>query len=73
MFKDCYNLSSVMMLATNIDASNCLNNWLFGTHEVSLVRWITIMPNMRYVIPENSDSGIPEGWKTVYYVEPIEG
>ena len=72
MFKDCYNLSSVMMLATNIEASNCLNNWLFGTHEVYQERWITIMPTMRYVIPSNSDSGIPEGWYTVYYVEPIE-
>ena len=68
MFKDCYNLSSVMMLATNIEASNCLNNWLFGTHEVSQERWIIIMSTMIYVIPSNSDSGIPEGWKTVYYV-----
>lgn len=62
MFRDCKKLNSITMLATNISAYHCLNNWVNG---VSSTGTFTKSPEMTS-LPTGSD-GIPEGWTVVDY------
>ena len=56
MFIGCSKLNYVKMLATDISASNCLNNWLD-----SVAANGTFVKASGVTIPSGS-SGIPEGW-----------
>lgn len=64
MFQKCSNLNSVTMLATNISATSCLNNWLI---DVSSNGVITKAVNMTSL--PSGTSGIPEGWTTLDYTK----
>lgn len=57
MFNGCTKLNYIKMLATNISASNCLNNWVKG---VSSTGSFVKNPNMT-TLPTGT-SGIPSGW-----------
>ena len=66
MFYGCTNLSNITMLATDISASGCLNDWVSGvassgtfTKEASLIQG-----SETGQIPTGT-SGIPEGWTVV--------
>ena len=66
MFYGCTNLSNITMLATDISASGCLNDWVSGvassgtfTKEASLIQG-----SETGQIP-TSTSGIPESWTVV--------
>lgn len=50
------------MLATDISASNCLNNWVNG---VSSTGTFTKSPEMTSL--PSGPSGIPDGWTVVDY------
>ena len=61
MFRGCTKLSSVTCLATDISASDCTKNWLYGvaasgtfTKAAGMTGW-----------PTGSASGIPSGWTVV--------
>ena len=60
MFSNCNSLNYIKMLATDISANNCLNNWVSG---VSSTGTFVKHPDMNY-LPIGSD-GIPEGWTVV--------
>ena len=65
MFNGCTNLNSITMLATDISASNCLTNWVNAVAPTG-----TFTQAKDVSIPENSPSGIPEGWTVKLYVDP---
>ena len=58
MFSNCIKLNNLVMLATNISASECLQNWVNG---VATNGTFTKKSQMTS-IPNNSISGIPQGW-----------
>ena len=62
MFQNCSMLNNITMLATDIPAPNCLNNWVNG---VSSTGTFTKSPEMTTLT--TGDSGIPEGWTVVDY------
>jgi hypothetical protein len=64
MFNCCSKLNYVKMLATDISASNCLDEWLNG---VSSTGTFVKHPDMAS-LPTGS-SGIPSGWTVEDYVE----
>jgi hypothetical protein len=57
MFLNCTSLNHITMLATNISAYACLNNWVAG---VSSSGTFVKHPDMDS-LPTGTD-GIPEGW-----------
>ena len=61
MFQNCTNLNYIKMLATDISASGCLNNWVSGVAPTG-----TFVKAQGVEIPtastDNNYSGIPEGW-----------
>lgn len=62
MFSRCSKLNSITMLATDISASNCLNEWVSGvasTGTFTKAAEMTTLPT--------GTSGIPEGWTVVDY------
>ena len=58
MFAGCENLSSVTCYATDIDATNCTNQWLSGVASEGTFNKADGMDKWT----ENSTSGIPTGW-----------
>ena len=56
MFADCTNLNYIKMLATDISAANCLNNWVQNVSSTG-----TFIKKTNTTIPTGS-SGIPESW-----------
>ena len=60
MFSECEKLNKVTMLATNIKASDCLLEWLYG---VSSTGTFTKAASMT-TLPEGT-SGIPTGWTVI--------
>ena len=60
MFNSCSSLNNITMLATDISATNCLNNWVKG---VSATGTFTKAASMT-TLPAG-DSGIPSGWTVV--------
>ena len=64
MFAGCSSLNEVTMLATDISATDCLTDWLYG---VFYYGTLTKAWNM-VVLPLGS-SGVPSGWTVVDYEE----
>jgi hypothetical protein len=58
MFFNCSNLKYIKMLATNISASNCLNNWVSNVSGTG-----TFVKNPAMTSLPSGASGIPSGWK----------
>lgn len=57
MFNSCTNLNHITMLATNISAYRCLENWVDGVASTGI---FTKHPDM--ISLPTGKSGIPEGW-----------
>jgi hypothetical protein len=62
MFSGCTNLNYIKMLATNIDANNCLTDWVKGVISDG-GRFVQYNADLKLPI---GNSGIPEGWTTDY-------
>ena len=62
MFSSCTSLNNITMLATDISAPSCLDNWVF---EVAPTGTFTKAAEMT-TLPAG-DSGIPSGWTVVDY------
>ena len=60
MFYGCSNLNYIKMLATNISASSCLDNWVYG---VAASGTFVKNPNATWEVYGNN--GIPTGWKVI--------
>lgn len=57
MFKDCSKLNYIKMLATNISANYCLNNWVYGVSATgTFVKRISANWNV------TGESGVPYDW-----------
>ena len=63
MFADCTSLNNITMLATDISATNCLSNWVYG---VAATGTFIKAPSMTS-LPIDSSYGIPTGWTVVDY------
>ncbi len=57
MFRNCKKLNYIKMLATNISASSCLNNWVNGVSSTG-----TFVKNAAMTRLSTGTSGIPRGW-----------
>ena len=57
MFLYCRNLNYIKMLATDISASSCLNNWVSGVASSG-----TFIKNAAMTSLPSGGSGIPNGW-----------
>ena len=57
MFDNCFKLNYIKMLATDISASNCLNNWVIGVSSTG-----TFIKNAAMESLPTGSSGIPDGW-----------
>ena len=57
MFYNCSNINYIKMLATDISASKCLYNWVYGISNTG-----TFVKNSAMTILPTGDSGIPSGW-----------
>ena len=66
MFSDCVKLNEVTILAIDISASDCLDNWLEG---VSSTGTFIKSPEIDENSFESGSSGIPSGWTVVNYEE----
>ena len=62
MFRNCSNLSYIKMLATDISANKCLNNWVSGVASSG-----TFVKNANMTSLPSGVSGIPEGWTVQDY------
>ena len=65
MFNGCTKLNNITMLATDISATSCLEDWVDGVAENG-----TFTKAKDTSIPINSPSGIPEGWTVQNYTAP---
>ena len=60
MFARCTNLSEVTMLATDVSAGRCLDNWLMDAGTDATSRTLTVASEAAY----NSIVGnLPDNWK----------
>jgi hypothetical protein len=57
MFYGCTNLNYIKMLATNIEHSRCLQDWVYGVSKTG-----TFVKNPAMTTLPQGDSGIPSGW-----------
>ena len=57
MFDNCLKLNYIKMLATDISASNCLNNWVYLVSSTG-----TFIKNAAMESLPTGMSGIPDGW-----------
>ena len=57
MFDGCKKLSHVKMLATNVSASKCLENWLSNVASSG-----TFIKNKNATWDISGESGVPNGW-----------
>jgi hypothetical protein len=64
MFESCTKLNSVTMLATDISANNCLNQWVVGVASTGTFTKAAAMTSLTTGV-----SGIPEGWTVKNYGE----
>jgi uncharacterized protein (TIGR02145 family) len=67
MFLFCGNLSHITMLATNISASNCLNNWVDGVAATG-----SFVKNSSATWDVTGTSGVPYGWTVNAMPEAID-
>ncbi|MBQ9756320.1 MAG: hypothetical protein IJV99_01845 [Clostridia bacterium] len=71
MFYGCGKINEVTILATevyyypltDVNVSDCLNRWLYGTAETGTIIKMSEMQEMN----KNSSSGIPVGWNVQDY------
>ena len=66
MFNACTNLMQVIMLATDISAYNCMNNWVTGVSAYGYFLKNPLMPTSSIPVGAN---GIPNGWSFGNYNE----
>jgi hypothetical protein len=66
MFSSCSKLNNIIMLATNIVASNCLNYWVNGVSNTG-----TFVKHIITLLPSGSN-GIPEGWEVKDHITLTE-
>ena len=71
MFNGCTSLNSVTMLATDISASNCLTNWMYGVPTGEGKGTFTKHKDMTSL--STGANGIPSGWTVQDYEAPGEG
>lgn len=64
MFIGCTNLNYIKMLATNVSATNCLNNWVYGVSSTG-----TFVKNSAATWDVTGVNGIPTGWTVESYTE----
>ena len=64
MFAGCCEIKNIIMLATNIGAEYCLDNWLEGVSPTGTFTKAKEMTSLPIGV-----SGIPEGWEVVDYEE----
>ena len=57
MFMNCTKLNYIKMLATDISATACLNNWVSGVSSTG-----TFVKDSNMTLLPTGSSGIPEGW-----------
>jgi hypothetical protein len=57
MFQNCTNLNNIVMLATDISANNCLNNWTSGVSTTGTFAKASPMTTL-----PTGNNGIPTGW-----------
>lgn len=57
MFYRCLNITSIICLATNISASQCTNNWVYGINTLG-----TFYKNKNMVGWTTGNSGVPPNW-----------
>lgn len=57
MFSGCQKLNNITMLATNVDASQCLDNWVEGVSSTGTFTKAQEMTTLSQGV-----SGIPKGW-----------
>lgn len=62
MFRGCTSLNSITMLATDISASSCLENWVNGVAATG-----TFYKNSAATWNETGNNGVPSGWTVQYY------
>jgi len=62
MFKGCTSLNYIKMFATDISASDCLINWVDAVASEG-----TFIKNVNATWKTVGSSGLPDGWKTIYY------
>jgi hypothetical protein len=67
MFDSCSNLNYIKMLATDISATTCLLDWVYG---VSSTGTFVKNPALSEETIGRGISGIPEGWTVVDYSAP---
>lgn len=58
MFFDCSSLNYIKMVATDISATDCLENWVYGVAASGTFVKATDMTSL----PIDSVDGVPEGW-----------
>ena len=64
MFWDCKKLDHITMLATDISANNCLEEWVVGVASTGTFTKVAAMTSLTTGV-----SGIPEGWTAKNYGE----
>jgi hypothetical protein len=64
MFANCNNLNSITMLATDINAEGCLNDWVSGIPATGTFTKAAEMETL-----PNGVNGIPDGWMVKNYGE----
>ena len=64
IFRDCSKLNKITMLATDISANNCLNNWVNGVSATG-----TFVKDANMTSLPTGTSGVPSGWTVVNYVK----
>jgi hypothetical protein len=67
MFYGCSKLNIILMLATDISAINCLNNWVDGVASSG-----TFVKNSDMTSLQTGSSGIPSGWEVKNHITPTE-
>ena len=67
MFKDCSKLNYITMLATDVSASNCLDNWVSGVSSTG-----TFVKNFNLKSLPNGTNGIPSDWEVKDHITPTE-
>jgi hypothetical protein len=62
MFNCCSKLNNITMLATDISATNCLYNWVYGVSSTG-----TFTKHKDMTLLPSGAGGIPSGWTIVDY------
>ncbi len=63
MFHNCTSLSSVTMLATGVNATNCLSDWLYNAGTAATSRTLTLANQDIYNTLSTQANYLPDNWK----------